>query len=73
MRRILVVHWTDRVTNTQVRADTEQTLVTDEIRMRRWKNWGHMTRMNEGHLPQDLKCWTPPGVRRNGRQRDTLD
>ena len=70
--RILAGNWTDRVTNPQIRTDTEQPLVTDEIRMSRWKYCGHMTRMIKGRLPYDLWCWTPTDIRSSGRQRSTL-
>jgi len=44
IRRILNIHWTERITNNEVRSRTQQPLVSDAVRSRRLRFFGHICR-----------------------------
>ena len=44
LRRILNIHWTEFVTNDEVRSRTEQPLLSDTVRSRRLLFFGHLNR-----------------------------
>jgi hypothetical protein len=51
LRRILNIHWLQKVTNTTIRQKTSQPLVTKVIKYRKWRYFGHVIRMSETRLP----------------------
>ena len=44
LRRILNIHWTERITNNEVRLRTQQPLLSDAVRSRRLLFFGHICR-----------------------------
>jgi len=44
LRRILNIHWTERITNNEVRSRTQQPLLSDAVRSRRLRFFGHICR-----------------------------
>ena len=51
LRRIMNVHWTERITNNEVRSRTQQPLLSDAVRSRRLRFFGHIYRAdpNQDH------------------------
>ena len=73
LRSILNIHWAEKIRNYVIYSMTNHTPILDAIRKRRWMYWGHMVRMGDGRLPRDIWCWTPPGLRKSGRPKMTID
>ena len=44
LRRILNIHWTERITNNEVRSRTQQPLLSDAVRSRRLRFFGQICR-----------------------------
>ena len=54
LRRILDIHWQDRVTNTEV-LEKADSLSMDVILCKRRLRWlGHVHRMEDGRIPKDV-------------------
>jgi len=51
LRRIVNIHWTERITNNEVRSRTQQPLLSDAVRSRRLHFFGHICRAdpNQDH------------------------
>ena len=51
LRRILNIHWTERITSNEVRSRTRQPLLSDAVRSRRLRFFGHICRAdpNQDH------------------------
>ena len=45
--------------------------VVQEIKARRWRWIGHVSRMDRGAIPRVALRWTPEGKRRRGRPKET--
>ena len=73
LRRLLNIRWYDYINNDEVmeRANTES--IAKTIKRRRWKYLGHALQMHENRIPKQAWEWTPPGSRRRGRPRNTLE
>ena len=76
-RRILNIHWTEFVTNDEVRSSTGQPLLSDTVRSRRLSFSGHVNRADPCHdhyrALQACIAHTPPADwrRRPGRPRQS--
>jgi len=46
LRRILNIHWTERITNNEVRSRTQQLYMSDAVRSRRLRFFGHICRVD---------------------------
>ena len=64
-RKILRIKWSEHVTNKHIRSVTKQPQLTNLIRNRRLKWFGHLLRMDSNRIPKRLHLWKPS----NGRQR----
>ena len=45
--------------------------MVEVIKMRRWRWYGHVLRMQDDRLPKQAIGWTPTGRRNVGRPKDT--
>ena len=54
LRRILSIHWTDRVTNNIVLERAGVPTICTLLRLRRLRWLGHVRRMSDGRIPKDL-------------------
>ena len=45
----------------------------DDIKTKQLKWYGHVQRMEEGRLPKKVMKWSPPGRRKRGRPKATLE
>ena len=72
LRRILRIHWSQHVTNEEVRrrAGVEET-VSQTVKRRRWAFIGHTLRRDRNHLARRALTWTPDGRRKRGRPKET--
>ena len=69
-RKILRIKWSQHVTNKYIRSVTKQPQLTNLIRNRRLKWFGHLLRMDSNRIPKRLHLWKPShGRRRRGRPR----
>ena len=69
-RKILRITWLQHKTNHYVRSLTKQPQLTNIIRNRRLKWFGHVLRMDPGRIPRTLYLWKPThGKRKRGRPR----
>jgi hypothetical protein len=72
LRRILNIHWSQKVTSQSILEMTQQTLITNIIRIRRWRYLDHVLHINDHRLPKAALHWQPPGTRSQGRPENTL-
>ena len=56
LRRILSIHWTDKVTNNIVLERAGVPTIFTLLRQRRLRWLGHVRRMSDGRIPKDLLC-----------------
>jgi len=71
LRRILNIHWPDRITNKELWKKTNEEPVLDQLRRRKW-NWiGHTLRRSDDSIAKQVLQWTPQGHRERGRPRNT--
>ena len=70
LRRILKISWQQKITNREIRLKTNQLIVTEVLKKRRWTYLGHVLRMPEDRLPSRVYQWQPEG--RRGRPKHTL-
>ena len=54
IRRILGIYWLDNVTNADVLARAGLPSMYTLLRQRRLRWWGHVRRMEDGHIPKDI-------------------
>ena len=59
LRRIRNIHWTERITNNEVRSRTQQPLLSDAVRYRRLHFFGHICRDDPSLQAQHLR---PKGI-----------
>ncbi|KAI8493069.1 hypothetical protein Bbelb_290730 [Branchiostoma belcheri] len=71
LRRILKIHWEQRITNKEVSRRTGIPNIVVEVKHRRWKWLGHILRMNKNRHPYVALRWTPQGKRKRGRPLGT--
>ena len=75
LRRILNIHWTEHITNNEVRSRTKQPLLSDAVCSRRLHFFGHICRAdpNQDHSRALYAITTglPKHWRRPGRPRQT--
>ena len=71
LRKILNIMWYDHVSEIELRETTGQQSVVEVIKMRRWRWYGHVLRMQDDRLPKQAIGWTPTGRRNVGRPKDT--
>ena len=72
LRRILKISWHQKITNREIRLKTNQPIVTEVLKKRRWTYLGHVLRMPEDRLPSRVYQWQPEGRRRRDRPKHTL-
>ena len=73
LRRILRIHWEQRITNEEISRRTRVNSIIKEIKKRRWKWLGHILRMDRNRRPQAALRWASPGKRRRGTWRRTIE
>ena len=72
LRRICKIFWPNRISNTDLFARTKSRNMEDEIKIKRWKWLGHVTRMENTKIPKVALQWRPENGRRaRGRPRKT--
>ena len=71
LRRILGIHWPDRISNLQLWQRTKQKPVEQEILQRRWRWIGHTLRKPASSTTRHALNWNPQGKRKRGRPRNT--
>jgi len=76
LRRILNIHWTERITNNEVRSRTQQPLLSDTVRSRRLRFFGHICRADPRQDHSRALYASTTGLpklwrRRPGRPRQT--
>ena len=69
LRKMLNIHWSDRVTIKEVRIRSGQPLASASICRRCMSCLGHVTRLPPTRPAQQALWWTPTGQRRRGRPR----
>jgi len=75
LRRILNIHWTERITNNEVRSRAQEPLLSDAVHSSRLRFFGHVCRAD----PSQDHSWAlyasttglPKHWRRPGRPRQT--
>ena len=71
-RKILRIVWSQHIPNKRIRSMTKQPQLTNILRKRRLKWFGHVLRMDKDRAPKMLYLWKPThGKRRRGRPRTT--
>jgi len=43
----------------------------DDVKTKQLQRYGHVQRMEEGRLPEEVMKWSPPGRRKRGRRKLT--
>jgi hypothetical protein len=71
LRRILNIHWPEKISNKDLWLRTSQEPVETAIRRRRWSWLGHTLRKPSQSIVRQALKWTPQGQRRRGRPRNT--
>ena len=71
LRNILGIKWSDHITNIEVRSRSNQPYVTDILRKRRLKWFGHVQRLPESRIAHQVFQWQPEGRRPRGRPKTT--
>lgn len=71
LRRILKIHWPDKVNNNDLWLKTQQIPVEDEIGRRRWRWIGHTLRKSVTNTTRQALTWNPQGKRRSGQPKNT--
>ena len=69
LRRMLKVSYMEHVTNIEILKRTGQRELTEILRERRLRWFGHVVRMGEERIPKRVLNWIPPGRRKRGRPR----
>ena len=71
LRRILQIHWPDKISNADLWRKTEQLPAEDEIGRRKWGWIGHTLRRPAPSTTRQALTWNPQGKRKRGRPRNT--
>ena len=71
LRRILQIHWMDRVSNKDLWDRTHQAQIEIEILKRRWGWLGHTLRKPITNITRQALMWNPQGKRKRGRPKNT--
>ena len=69
IRKILGISYLDKIRNVEVMKKSGMREMTDMIRERRLKWFGHVARMKTSRFPNRVMKWIPPGKRKRGRPR----
>ena len=56
LRRILIISWRDKVTNSAVLERASIPTMFSLLKQRRMRRLGHVCRMEDGRIPKDLLC-----------------
>ena len=72
LRKILKIHWSDRISNATVLHRTDSTYLSTLIKSRRLQFFGHISRLPDNRPAKVALNWTPPnGKRVRGRPKKT--
>ena len=71
LRMLLNVNWTMFVSNVEVRRRANLELISQTVKMRRWKWIGHVLRMDRTEHARIAVTWKPDGRRKAGRPKTT--
>ena len=71
LRRILKIHWPEKISNEDLWQQTHQQPIDKEILQRRWRWLGHTLRKPPNNITRQALKWTPQGKRKRGRPRNT--
>lgn len=71
LRRIMKVHWKDHVSTEELLNQANCSLLSKEVKRRRWKMIGHILRQDRHNLPNVAMTWAPEGKRKRGRPKTT--
>ena len=71
LRRILGIHWPDKISNLKLWERTGQKPVEQEILQRRWRWIGHTIRKSASNTTRQALNWNPQGKRKRGRPKNT--
>ena len=71
LRKILQIHWPERITNEELWRRTSQRPIEEDIKMRKWKWIGHTLRKPKESITRQALTWNPQGKRKKGRPRNT--
>ena len=71
LRRILKIHWTDKITNEELRERTGQIPMINQVRKRKWTWIGHMLRRPSSSITRQALRWNPQGKRKRGRPKNS--
>ena len=69
LRRILRIHWMDRVSNKDLWDRTHQAQIEIEILKRRWGWLDHTLRKPSTNITRQVQTWNPQGKRKRGRPK----
>jgi len=69
LRRILNINWTERITNNEVRSRTQQPLLSDAVRSRRLRFFGHICRADPSQDHSRALQASTTGLPKNWRRR----
>ena len=71
LRKILRIHWPDKISNEELWQRTDQKAADIEILQRRWRWIGHTLRKPVGNITRHSLSWNPQGKRNVGRPRNS--
>jgi len=71
LRRILDIHWTDRISNKELWKKTDQEPVLVQLRRRKWNWLGHTLRKSGDSIAKLGLQWTAQGHGGRGRPKNT--
>lgn len=71
LRRILKIHWPEKISNIRLWERTQQIPAKNEIGQRRWGWIGHSLRKPVSSNTRRVLSWNPQGKRKRGRPRNT--
>ncbi|PFX25640.1 LINE-1 retrotransposable element ORF2 protein [Stylophora pistillata] len=71
LRRILKIHWTDKITNEELWEWTGQIPMVKQVRKRKWMWVGHTLRRPSNSITRQALRWNPQGKRKRGRPKNT--
>ena len=71
LRKILKIHWPEKITNIDLWQRSKQLPVEVEIGRRRWRWLGHTLRKPTSSTTRQALLWNPQGKRKRGRPKNT--
>ena len=71
LRKILKIHWPEKISNVQLYERAKATPLSLIIKLRRWKWIGHVLRREARDNIKIALTWAPEGRRKRGRPRNT--